>query len=182
MSVPWGAILFLLCFCGLMGMLAVRKARRKKEQAYYIITGVAFLMFLVIGLALLNQALLAFIVLIVVGTFSAVMLPKVLGLYMHEIVEAVQETDVSAPLRIRDFLSWAWVIKLERMYGIHKTMLIYSLLTTGGLAAIMLVFNILGIVTPVMAVGYTILGGIGSIIHFHYQIRKVVKQNTLPED
>jgi len=74
------------------------------------------------------------------------------------------------------------VIKLERMYGFNKTMLIYSLLTTGGLAAIMLVFNILGIVTPVMAVGYTILGGIGSIIHFHYQIRKVVKQNTLPKD
>jgi len=175
MSVPWGAILFLLCFCGLMGMLAVRKARRKKEQAYYIITGVAFLMFLVIGLALLNQALLAFIVLIVVGTFSAVMLPKMLALYMQEIVEAVQETDVSAPLRIRDFLSWANVIKLERMYGFNKTILIYSLLTTGGLAAIMLVFNILGIVTPVMAVGYTILSGIFSPIYFHHVIKKAIK-------
>lgn len=182
MSIPWGAILFLLCFSGLIGILGVIKARKKKEKAYYTGTVLAFLMFLVIGLALLSQFLLSFIVFIVVGVFSAVMLPKMLALYMQEIVEAVHETDVSAPLRIRDFLSWANVIKLERMYGFNKTILIYSLLTTGGLAAIMLVFNILGIVTPVMAVGYTILGGIGSIIHFHYQIRKVVKQNTLPED
>jgi len=172
---------FALLF-GLMGILAVIKARRKKEQAYYTVTGVVFLMFLVIGLALLNQALLAFIVLIAGGVFSAVMLPKMLRLYRQEIVEAVQETDVSAPLRMRDFLSWAGVIKLERMYGINKAMLIYSLLNTGGIAALMLGFNILGIVTPVMAVGYTILGGIFSIIHFHYQIRKAVKQNTLQKD
>ncbi len=162
-------------------MLAVRKARRKKEQAYYIITGVAFLMFLVIGLALLNQALLAFIVLIVVGTFSAVMLPKVLGLYMQEIVEAVQETDVSAQLRIRDFLSWKGLIKLESSYGIHKAILIYSILNIGVGGAILLTLNVLGIINTVMAVGYTILVGIFSIIFFNHQIQKAFKQKQAAE-
>lgn len=175
MPIPWGAILFLLCFFGLMGILAVRKARRKKEKAYYTITGVAFIMFLVIGLALLNQALLAFIVLIAGGVFSAVMLPKIWCLSMLEIVEATQETDVSAPLTIRDFLSWDSVAKLEHMYGLNKTMLIYSLLIMGVGGAIMLVFNILGMITPVMAVGYTILSGIFSPIYFHYVIKKAIK-------
>lgn len=166
MPIPWGAILVLLCLFGLIGILGVIKARRKKEKAYY--TGT--------GLALLSQFLLSFIVFIVVGAFSAVMLPKIMHLFRQEIVEDIQETDVSAPLRMRDFLSWASVTKLERMYGINKTMLLYSLLTIGVGGAIMLVFNILGIITPVMAVGYTILGGIVSIKFFHYQIRKAFKQ------
>ena len=176
MPIPWGAILVLLCLFGLIGILGVIKARRKKEKAYYTGTGLAFLMFLVIGLALLSQFLLSFIVFIVVGAFSAVMLPKIMHLFRQEIVEDIQETDVSAPLRMRDFLSWASVTKLERMYGINKTMLLYSILTIGVGGAIMLVFNILGIITPVMAVGYTILGGIVSIKFFHYQIRKAFKQ------
>ena len=157
-----------------MGILAFRKARRRKEQEYYTITGLSFIVLFMIVLALLNQPLLALIVLIIGGIFSAVMLPKMWHLSMQEI-EATQKTDVSAPLTIKRFFAWDGMVKLKHVYGVNKTMLLYSLLTTGAVTVIMLAFNILGILTPVIAFGYVVLACIVSIIYFNYVIKKVIK-------
>ena len=113
MEPPYRAILLLLCFCGLMGIIGIVKARRRNEKTYYSISGVAFLMVLAVAVALLNQFLLSFAIIIVAGLLSTVLLPKAMQLYGQEIVTQKQETDVSTPLRLRDFLTWKAWLKLE---------------------------------------------------------------------
>jgi hypothetical protein len=173
MAIPWVTILFLLGFFAFLGILGVMKARRAKEKAYYTITGVALSVYLAIILVLLNQFILAFFVVILLGVFSAVMLPKMLSLYGKEVGEAQQETDFSTPLRMSELFSFTGVVKLERTYGYFKTVLIYSFLNMAVGGAIMLILNVLGVITTVMAVGYTIIVGILSVILFHSIIRKI---------
>jgi hypothetical protein len=125
--------------------------------------------------ALLNQFLLLFFIIVVAGLASFVLLPKVMQLYGQEIVEQKQETDVSAPLRLKDFLTWKAWVKLEFKYGLRKMITIYSIFNVIVVAVLMLSLIVFGVVTPVMTMWYLIPAGIVSIIIFYRQIWEAFK-------
>ena len=51
--------------------------------------------------------------------------------YPDEIVKAIKTIDASEPIRFRDVFSWSLMPKLERKYGVHKTLAIYLTTITG---------------------------------------------------
>jgi hypothetical protein len=175
MDPPYGAIFLLLIFFGLAGIVGIVKARRKKEKTYYLISGVSFLVVIAVVAALLNQFLLSFFIIVVSGLASFVLLPKVMQLYGQEIIEQKQETDVSAPLRLKDFLTWKAWIKLESKHGFRKMITIYSVFNVIVVAVLMLSLLVFGVVTPVMVMWYLIPAGIVSNIIFYRQIWKAFK-------
>jgi hypothetical protein len=175
MDPPYGAIFLLLIFFGLAGIVGIVKARRKKEKTYYLISGVSFLVVIAVVAALLNQFLLSFFIIVVSGLASFVLLPKVMQLYGQEIIEQKQETDVSAPLRLKDFLTWKAWIKLESKHGFRKMITIYSVFNVIVVAVLMLSLLVFGVVTPVMVMWYLIPAGIVSTIIFYRQIWKAFK-------
>jgi multidrug transporter EmrE-like cation transporter len=91
MDSPHGVILFLAILFGLSAVVSIRKARRKKERIYYVVAIVVFLMLSVFALALPNQPLLAFIVLIATGIVSAVALPKMMIVQRREMTEQLEK-------------------------------------------------------------------------------------------
>jgi len=176
MDPPYGAIFLLFIFFGLVGIVGIVKARRRGEKTYCLVSGVAFLVVLAVAVALLSQFLLSFAIIVVAGLLSIVLLPRVIVLYGQEIVEQKQETDVSAPLRLKDFLSWKAWLKIESIYGFRKMMIIYSLfnITLGGTVLITLV--VLNIINPVIAISTAVATTIYSITIFYRQIWKAFKK------
>jgi len=176
MEPPYGAIFLLFIVLGFAGVVSIFKARQRREKTYYLVSIVAFIGVFAVAVALLNQFVLSFAILIVAGLMSLVLLPRVMELYGQEIVKQKHETDVSTPLRIRDFLTWKGWIKLKAIYGFRKMITIYSILNIGAVAALLLVLTVLGIITPVMAIWYSILTAIVSIIIVYRQIWKAFKE------
>jgi len=176
MEPPYIAIFLLLILFGFTGVVSIFKARQRKEKTYYLMSITIFIGFFAVAVSLLNQFVLSFALLIVAGLMSFVLLPRVMELYGQEILTQKQETDVSAPLTIRDFLTWKAWIKLKAIYGFRKMITIYSILNIGAVAAIMLGFTVFGIITPVLAIWYSIITAIVSIIIFYRQIWKAFKE------
>lgn len=176
MDPPYAAIFLLLIFFGLAGIVSIVKARRKSEKTYYLVSGVAFLVVLAVAVALLNQFLLSFAIIVVAGLMSLVLLPRAMALYGQEIFEQKQETDASTPLTLKDFLTWKPWIKLESTHGFRKMMPIYSLFNIGAIGAILITLTVLGIINTVMAIQTAILAGIGSVIIVYRQIWKAFKK------
>ncbi|MDR0470440.1 MAG: hypothetical protein LBH79_01780 [Nitrososphaerota archaeon] len=58
-----------------------------------------------------------------------VALPK--NKYPAEFVKTIKSIDASEPIRFRDIFSWSLMPKLERKYGVHKTLAIYLTTITG---------------------------------------------------
>jgi hypothetical protein len=181
MDPPYWAIFLLIVLCSLAGVVSIVKARRRRERAYYLVSTVAFLMLVAVVVALLNQFLLSLALIVVAGLLSIVSSPKVIDLYGQEMIKQRQETDVSTPLRIRDFLTWKGWIKFNAIYGFRKTMLLYIISNIGVGGAILLTLNILGMINTTITIVYLIVLGF-LIIVSHYQIRKAFKQNTLSKD
>lgn len=176
MEPPYWAIFLLFVVLGFAGVVSFFKARQRREKTYYLMSITIFIGIFAVAVALLNQFVLSFALWIVAGLMSFVLLPRVMELYGQEILTQKQETDVSTPLRIRDFLTWKGLIKLKALYGFRKMITIYSILSIGGVAAILLVFIGLGIITPLMAILYSIITAIVSIIIFYRQIWKAFKE------
>lgn len=150
--------LFLLgiVMCSLSGFVSIVKARRRREPTYYWTSGVCFLVAIAFVAALLKQFLLLFAMMGGALIISIGVLPRVMELYGEEIVKQKQETDVSAPLRMRDFLTWKAWIKLKAIYGFRKMIILYSILNMGIIAVGLLTLLALGLMTPLMVVSYTI--------------------------
>jgi len=176
MEPPYAAIFLLVAICGLAGVASIVKARRKRENTYYLITAVVFLMFLAVVVVLFNQFMLSFALIVVIGMLSIAILPKAMNLYRQEIVKQRQEADVSTPLSIRDFLTWKAWIKLKAIYGFRKMLLLYSLFNIGTIGAILITLTALGIINTVMALRTVILAGIVSVIIVYRQIWKAFKK------
>jgi len=181
MDPPYGAI-FLAIVLSLAGVVSIVKARRRRERAYYLVSTVAFLALLAVVVALLNQILLSLALIVVAGLLSIASLPKVFDLSRQEVIKQWQKTDVSTPLRIRDFLTWKGWIKLTTTYGFRKTMFLCILFNIGVGGVILLTLNVLGIINTIIAVIYTIFIGIFSTIISYYQVRRAFKQSMLPKD
>jgi len=121
--------------------------------------------------------MLVLVLFVAIGILSIAVLPKRIELMRREPFKELQETDLSAPLRIRDLLTWKGWFKLVSKYGIRKTMCLYSLIMTGGCGAIFFTLSILGALSIVWAAVFTIFTGIGSPIFFHRQISKALRES-----
>ena len=179
MNPLYGLMLFGVAFFGLMVVVGVVKARRKKEKAYYLSATVAFLMLLSSIFVLLNQFILVLVLFVAMSILSIAGLPRILEAMRREPLMELQETDFSAPLRIREFLTWKGWFKLVSRLGIRKTMCFYSLFMTGIGAALFFTLSIFSIIRIAWAAAYTIILGIGSAIFFHRQVGKALKKNAL---
>ena len=124
---------------------------------------------------ILNQLIFAVIFFVAWVTLTFTLLPKAGEAIMRDQLKHVEEVDLSAPLRIRDFLAWKGWIKLASIYGFRKTMCLYCLFMMGVGGAIFFTSNIFGMISILWAAGCTILVGIVSIIIFYRQIGKASK-------
>ena len=177
MNPLYGLMLFGVAFFGFMVVVGVVKARRKKEEAYYISAMVSFLMLLLCIFVILNQFFLVLVLFVATFILSIAGLPKMIKVIRREPLKELQETDLSAPLRIRELLTWKGWFKLTSRWGIRKTICFYSLIMTGVCGAILFTFGILGFINMVWAIGYTIIVGIGSPIFFYRQVGKALKRS-----
>ena len=135
----------------------------------------------VFALALLGQALLAFILLVVGGMACIAMLPRVMAVQKREMDEqltkAVKETDLSEPLRLGDFLRWKGWLKLAGKWGVWKTATIYSILGAAIIAgASYIALSAFNIMNVWLAVGYTTSAIIIIFILFYHQISKALEK------
>ena len=175
MNPPYGLMLFGVAFFGFMVVVLVKKARRRKEKAYYISAMVSFLMLLSSIFVILNQFILALVLVIAMGILSVAGLPWLIIVMMREPLKELQETDLSAPLRMRDLLTWKGWFKLTSRWGIRKTLCLYSILNMGGVGAIFLTLSIFDVISISM-IWAAVLGGIGSPIFFYRQIGKALRE------
>lgn len=176
MNALYGLMLFGVAFFGFMVVVGVVKARRRKEKAYYISAVVSFLMLLSSVFVILNQFILVLVLFVAIGILSVAGLPKIIEVMRREPLKELQETDLSAPLRGRDLLTWKAWFKLASRWGIRKTLCLYSLLNMGGVGAIFFTLSIFDMISMVWAAVFTILVGIGSPIFFYRQIGKALER------
>ena len=172
---PYWAFALLLSLCALAGIIGVVRARRGREPTYYLLSGVSFLVVVASVVALLNQFLLSFFILVATGILAIVLLPVAMSLYGKEIVRQKQETDVSAPLTMKDFLTWKAWIKLRATHGLGLTLTLYIIMNIGIIVAVMLAFMGVGLMTPIMAVSYAISTTALSILIGYSQLWKALK-------
>jgi O-antigen/teichoic acid export membrane protein len=180
MDPPYGAILFLAILSIFAAILSIRQARRK-GKIHYIGAVVGCLMLSVFALALLGQALLAFILLVVGGIACIAALPRVMAVQKREmdkqLTKAIKETDPSEPLRLKDFLRWKGWLKLAHRWGALKTAGIYSILGAIILAGItytaLRAFNMMNVW---LVAGYTATATIVIFILFYRQISKTLEK------
>jgi len=177
MNPLYGLMLFGVAFFGFMVVVGVVKARRKKEKTYYISAMISFLMLLSCVFVILNQFMLVLVLFVAMGILSIAVLPKTIELMRREPLRELQETDFSAPLRGRDFLTWKGWFKLTSSWGIRKTMCLYSLLNMGAVGAIFFTLSIFSMISMVWTVVATILVGIGSPIFFYRQVGKTLERS-----
>ena len=172
---PYWAFALLLSLCTLSGIIGVVRARRKREPTYYWISGVSFLVVIASVAALLNQLILSFFILVATGILAIFLLPVAMSLYGKEIVKQKQETDVSAPLTMKDFLTWKAWIKLRAIHGLRMTLTLYIIMNIGIIAAVMLTFMRVGLMTFPMAVSYAISTTVLSFLIGYSQLWKALK-------
>jgi len=168
-------IMLLIGFCGVAGTIGIVRARRKRETTYYWVSGVTFLVALAGVVALLEQFLLSMFMIISAALLSIVLLPRTMELQRQEILKQKQETDISAPLQLRDFWNLQGWIKLKARYGFRKTVILYSIVNIGIGAAIMLAFVAIGLFTTLIAVFYVIFSTAFSILILYRQLWKALK-------
>jgi len=177
MNPLYGLMLFGVAFFGFMVVVGVVKARRKKEKAYYIGAVMSFLMLLSSMFVILNQFILVLVLFVAIGILSVAGLPKTIEVLKREPLRELQETDLSAPLKGRELLTWKGWFKLTSSWGIRKTLCLYSLLNMGGVGAMLFTFSFLGMINMVWAAVFTILVGIGSPIFFYRQVGKTLERS-----
>jgi hypothetical protein len=166
-----GIVLF--SFLTIFGIV---NARRKNEPVYYWSSGVCFLLVIAVVAALLNQFLLLFAMMGLAVIISIVLLPQVTEFQREEILKQKQETNVSAPLRLKDFLTLKGWIKLRTTHGFRKTLTLYILINIGILVAFLLVFMVLGLMSPLMLASYTISTTLVLFIIGYQQVWKPLKE------
>lgn len=131
----YGVILFGAIFMLFIVIIGVVRARRMKEKAYYMSAVLGFLMFLSFICILLNQFILFLVPFVFAFILSILWSSKIREAMWRETAKQLEETDVLAPLKVRDFLEWKGWIKLAGRWGVWKTTCLYSLVMTGGCVA-----------------------------------------------
>lgn len=166
-----------IVMCGLLGSFGIMKARRRREPTYYWVSGICFLLVTALVAALLKQFLLSFAMMGGALMISIGVLPRIMELNREEIVKQKQETDVSAPLQLKDFLTLSGWIKLRATHGLRKTLTLYILTNMEIVAAVGLVFVALGLMNSLTFAFYAIFYTTFSFIISYRQVWKALKDN-----
>jgi hypothetical protein len=140
LNLPLGIFLFGVAFFGLLIVVNVVRARRKREKLYYLGAAVSFTMLVAIVLVFLNQFVLGLTLVGVTAILSIAGLPKM----QQELTKQWEGIDLSAPLRGRDFLTNKGWLKLASRWGQWKTIFLYYLLCLGIGGAIFFTLTTLG--------------------------------------
>lgn len=110
-----------------VGVIILIRARRKRENTYYVGSGVTFLVALACVAVMFELILLWFVMIFLAFLISLVLWPRTVELQREETVKQVQETDVSAPFEMKDFLTWKAWIKISARYGYRTMILLYGI-------------------------------------------------------
>lgn len=132
------------------------KARQRNEPTYYWASGICFFLIIAVVAVLLSQFLLLFAMMGLSFILSIVLLPKARQIQQEEIVKQKKETDVSAPLRLKDFLTMKGWIKLRATHGFRKTLTLYILMNIGIFVPFLLAFMAIGLLSSWTLISYTI--------------------------
>lgn len=177
MNFPFELFLCSVAFFGFMAVVGVLQAHRKKEKAYYLSSMASFLMTLIFVLAFLNQIILALILLVATGILSIILLPKTQKVTEREMAKQRQKADLSAPLRVRDFLTNVGWLKLASKYGLWKTMFLIYLLSVviiGGILFTLSTFS--SFINIGYAVSCTAIAPILVIYMFYRPFKKALEK------
>lgn len=169
-------IALLIVICSLAGIVSIVRARRKREKTYYWASGFTFLVAIWGVVVLFEQFLLSFFMIIVLTLLGVALLPRMMELNKQEIVKQKQETDVSTPLQMRDFLTWKAWIKIKARYGFLKMITLYFIVTMGIVAAAMLAFVASGLITQLSAVFSAFLASTLIVMINYRQLHKALKE------
>jgi len=181
MSYPYELFLFGVAFFGLMALINAVQAYRKKEKTQYLGSVVALLVLLIFVFAFLNQLILALILVVVTGVFSAVILPNLLKVQKRELVKQAQKTDLSASLKGRDFLTNKAWLKLASKYGLWTTMLLFYLLSVVIIGGTLLTIGAFSsLITIEYIVGYTLAVPVVITLMFYQQLKKALEEMKMP--
>ncbi len=177
MTEPLYWVLYLgLVLFSFLTIFGIVKARRRNEPVYYWSSGVCFLFVIAVVAVLLNQ----FLVLFAMMGLSLIVLlgltPRIMELQQEEIVKQKQETDVSAPLRLRDFLTLKGWIKLRATHGFRKTLALYILMNIGLFVPFLLAFMTIGLTSSWALISYTISTTVLLFIIGYQQFWKPLKE------
>ena len=175
-ELPYWILYLGLVLFSFLTVFGIVKARRRNEPTYYWVSGVCFLLIIAVVAVLLNQFLLLFAMMGLAFIISIALLPKVRELQQEEIVKQKQETDVSAPLQLRDFLNLKVWIKLRATHGFRKTLTLYILMNVGIFVPVLLALMALGFLSSLMLISYTISTTLVLFILGYQQFWKPLKE------
>ena len=161
---------------GVAGIAIIVRGRRKRENIYYWGSGVTFLLAIAVVMTLFEQPILSFAILIAAALLSIPFLPRIRELNRQETVKQIQETDVSAPLKIRELWNLQGWIKLKARYGFRKTITLYIIVTIGIFAAVLLAFIAIGLITTLTVAFCVIFTSTFLIIINYRQTWKALKK------
>lgn len=171
----WLLILGLFWF-GFLTIFYIIKARQKKERSYYLGSLLGSSMILLIFLVFLGQKFLALVLMAVMTILSVVTLSVSIKTQTREATRQLQETDLTAALRLKDFLTYKGWLKLAQRFGVVRTACIYFVLIFVGVACALYILSIYGISTIESAIANAILPSLIIFILFYYKISKALKR------
>ncbi|MDR0470597.1 MAG: hypothetical protein LBH79_02580 [Nitrososphaerota archaeon] len=130
------------------------KAMKTKNSVYYMGSGFCGAMAFAFLVGALGQALLC-LILMGVSTlvFYIVVMPKLKRIMPEEVAKAAKTVDTSGPIRFRDLFNVSFMVKLERKYGEHKAMVIWSVAGVAVTSPLIAVLVLLRVITWPIGVG-----------------------------
>ena len=177
MNHPYGIFLFAVAFFGFLTVVSAVRAHRKKERVYYLSTMLGVLMVLIAVFIILNQVIFVLILMVAAAILGVAAYPKAMKAARREMVKQLQEVDLSAPLRVRDFFTNVGWFKLESKWGLWKTMCLFYLLSVviiGGILFTLSTFS--SFITMGYAVSCTATAPIPTTYMFYRQFKKALEK------
>lgn len=179
MNFPFELLLFGVAFFGLLVVVAVVQAYRKKEKEYYLAAMISFMVILAFAFAFLSQPILAFLIMIAAAICSIARLPRMLKIQERELTKRLQKVDFSVPLRKRYFFSDIWWLKLASKWGLFKTMSLFYLISMMIVGRMLFVLStFMPFMTTEYIVVYTTTSSILFTFMFYQQFKKGMKKTV----
>lgn len=177
MDTLYGLLILGFVWFGSLTVFYIVQARRKKERTYYLGALLGSSMIFLIVLVFLNQKFFALILMAAMTVLSVAALPVITRAQGRKAAKQLQEVDLTAALKVRDFLTYKGWLKLAHRWGVWKTVGIYFILTLTGVAAVLYILSMYGIGTIGSVAGYAILASLLISITFYRIINKALKKS-----
>ena len=181
MNLPYELFLFAVAFFGFLTVVSAMRAHRKKEKAYYLGAMLGVLMVLTAIFIILNQVIFVLVLMVAAAILGVAAYPKAMKAARREMVNQLQEADLSAPIRVRDFFTNIGWFKLASKWVVWKTMRLFYLLSVliiGGISFILSRFY--SLITIGYVVSYTATVSILVTFMFYSQFKKVWRRKEKP--